>query len=230
MKTLGIIGGLAPATTIDYYRLIVDGYRAQRRDGSYPSILINSIDLSRLILLVTQSRLPELTEWLSGEINRLARAGADFGLISSNTPHVVFDELSRLSPIPLLSMVEAAAEVVQEMGLKSVGLLGTRYTMQGRFYPDAFRRRGIEVRPPAPADIEYVHDKYMGELINENFLPETREGVHAVIGRLKQEGMEAVLLAGTELTLLLRNTGDQGVPLLDTTHIHVRRAVAELLS
>lgn len=230
MKTLGVIGGLAPATTIDYYRLLVAAYREQRQDQSYPSILINSIDLTRLMRLVTENRLPELTEWLSREIDRLARGGADIGLISSNTPHIVFDELSQASPIPLISIVETAAQAVEELGLKSVGLLGTRYTMLGRFYPDVFSRRGIAVRPPSPADLDYVHTKYMDELLQEDFRSETREGIHGVIERLKQAGVGGVLLAGTELTLLLRDSGDRGVPLLDTIRIHVRRAVAELLA
>ncbi len=230
MKTLGVIGGLAPATTIDYYRLLVAAYREQRQDQSYPSILINSIDLTRLMRLVTENRLPELTQWLSREIDRLARGGADIGLISSNTPHIVFDELSQASPIPLISIVETAAQAVEELGLKSVGLLGTRYTMLGRFYPDVFGRRGIAVCPPSPADLDYVHTKYMDELLQEDFRSETREGIHGVIERLKQAGVGGVLLAGTELTLLLRDSGDRGVPLLDTIRIHVRRAVAELLA
>jgi aspartate racemase len=105
LKTLGIIGGIAPGSTVDYYRLLIESYQEQTKDGSYPSILINSIDLKRLLDLVGSDRLPELTEYLLREIDRLARAGADFGLMASNTPHIVFEELSRQSPIPLLSIV-----------------------------------------------------------------------------------------------------------------------------
>lgn len=230
MKTLGIIGGIGPSSTVDYYRLLFAGYQARRRDGSSPSILINSIDLTKLLTLVGENRLPELTKYLSEEINRLARAGADFALLSSNTPHIIFDELSRVSPIPLISIVEAACQAAEELGLKSVGLLGTRFTMQGRFYPDVFGRRGITVRRPSQTDLEYVHDAYMNELLQDQFRTETREGVAAVIEHLKQAGAEGVLVAGTELTLLLRDSRDLGVPLLDTTRIHVNRAVSELLS
>jgi aspartate racemase len=230
MKILGVIGGIAPGSTIDYYQLLVASYREQRRDGSYPPILINSIDLTKMLALVAENRLRELTEYLAQEVDRLARGGADFGLLASNTPHIVFEELSHVSPIPLLSIVEAAGEAAQELGLKSVGLLGTRFTMQGRFYPDVFSRRGIAVRPPAAADLAYVHEKYMSELLQADFRAETREGFMAVINRLKEAGAEAVVVAGTELPLLLRGSSDRGVPLLDTTRIHVRRAVAELLS
>ena len=94
MKTLGIIGGIAPGSTVDYYRLLITEYREHRHDGSYPSLLINSIDLTRLLALVDGNRLEELTDWLLWEVERLARAGAVVGLMASNTPHLVFQELS----------------------------------------------------------------------------------------------------------------------------------------
>jgi aspartate racemase len=230
LKTLGIIGGIAPGSTVDYYRLLIDSYREQTKDGSYPSIFINSIDLKRLLELVASNRLPDLTEYLRGEIDRLARAGADFGLMASNTPHVVFEELSRQSPIPLLSIVEAACEAAQGLGLGTVGILGTRFTMAGRFYPEVFGRRGITVLAPSSDDQEYVHEKYMRELILGDFRSETRAAFVAIVERLKQSGAEGVLLAGTELPLLLRDVPRRGIPLLDTTRIHVDRAVTELLS
>src|SRR6185295_18869618 len=123
--------------------------------------------------------------YLREAIDRLARGGADFGLLASNTPHVVVDELSRISPIPLLSIVEAASDATAELGLTTVGILGTRFTMEGRFYPEAFARRGIAVRPPPPDDLTYVHEKYVTELVDGNFRPETRAGVLQVIARLK---------------------------------------------
>jgi aspartate racemase len=135
VKRLGIIGGIAPASTVEYYQLLIATYREQVHDGSYPAILINSIDLSRLVSLVTGNRLDELAVYLRAELERLALAGADFGLLASNTPHIVFDELSRTSPIPLISIVEAACDVTLALGLRTVGLLGTRYTMEGSSTP-----------------------------------------------------------------------------------------------
>jgi aspartate racemase len=230
MKTLGIVGGIAPGSTVDYYRLLITSYRERRRDGTYPSILINSIDLTRMLDLIGGSRLAELTDWLTREFERLARAGADFGLLASNTPHIVFEELARQVPMPLLSIAEAASDAAHELGLKTVGLLGTRFTMQGQFYPGVFAKRGIAVRAPRPDDQTYVHDKYMQELVPGEFRSDTRQQFLAIIERLKQDGAEGVLLAGTELPLLLRDTADSGFPLLDTTRIHVNRAVAELLA
>jgi len=230
MKTLGIVGGIAPGSTVDYYRLLVATYRDHRQDGSYPSILINSIDLKRLLDLVGGNRLDELTDWLVREIERLARGGADVGLLASNTPHIVFEELSRRAPIPLLSIVEAARDAAVELGLRTVGLLGTRFTMQGRFYPEVFAQRGIAVRTPSPSDQIYVHARYMQELIPGEFRSDTRQRFLEIIERLRREGAEGVLLAGTELPLLLRDAAPVTARLLDTTRIHVSRAVAALLA
>lgn len=230
MKMLGIVGGIAPGSTVDYYRLLIAEYRGVKQDGTYPSLLINSIDLTRLLELVGNNRLEELTDWLVREVERLARAGAEVGLLASNTPHLVFDELSRRSPIPLLSIVETASEAAAALGLRTVALLGTRFTMQGRFYPEVFARRGIAVSAPSLADQAYVHEKYMQELIPGEFRPDTRLEFLAIIERLKQNGAEGVLLGGTELPLLLRASEAGGLPLLDTTQIHVRHAVAVLLA
>lgn len=121
--TLGIIGGIAPASTVEYYRALVAGYQEQR-PGAYPSILINSIDLTRLLQLVADGRTTELVDYLGAEIERLARAGAGCALLASNTPHVVFDELRSRSPVPLLSIVEAAADAAAERGLRNAGVAG----------------------------------------------------------------------------------------------------------
>jgi aspartate racemase len=230
MRTLGVIGGIAPGSTIDYYRLLIAEYQARTQDGTYPSIVIDSIDMTRMLNLAGGNRLGELAEWLMREIERLARAGAQVGLLASNTPHLVFDEVSRASPIPLISIVEATCDAAVADGLRSVGLLGTRFTMQGRFYADVFARRGITVRAPSPDDISLVHERYMQELVRGDFRPETRQELLAVIERMRAEGVDGILLAGTELPLFLRDSGSDGLPLLDTTRIHVKRAVAAMLA
>jgi aspartate racemase len=110
MKTVGIIGGIGPESTIEYYRGIIAGYRARLTDDSYPSIIINSVDLTRLIAWMNRDELDQAAEYLCHEIERLARAGADFGLLASNTPHIVFDQIRARSPIPLISIVEATRD------------------------------------------------------------------------------------------------------------------------
>ena len=231
MKTAGIIGGIGPESTIEYYRLIIATYREQKRDGRYPSLIVNSIDLKRLLDLIGANRSADVVEYLAGEIRRLAGAGADFAALAANTPHIVFDALRRQSPIPLISIVEVTCQAARAQGLKRVGLFGTRFTMQGRFYPDVFVPAGITLVAPAPEEQAYIHEKYMGELVNGIFLPETRQGLLAIAGRLKtQEGIEGLILGGTELPLILRDVKDQGIPFLDTTRLHVEQVVARLLS
>lgn len=231
MKTLGIIGGVGPESTIDYYRSIIALYRERKGDGSYPEFLIDSIDLKKELDQVVRNDLDGLTQYLLAEISKMARAGTDFAIIASNTPHIVFDELQKQSPIPLISIVEATCEAVRAMNLTRVGLFGTRFTMQGKFYPEVFARHGIAIVPPEPADQEYVHSKYMGELVNGVFLPETRTGLLAVVDRLKEKtNIQGVILGGTELPLLLRDETHNGIPLFNTTKIHVAAAVDKMLS
>jgi aspartate racemase len=230
MKTIGIIGGIGPESTIEYYRSIMTSYRKEKPDGTYPPILINSIDLKKMLDLIEGNELAEVTEYLLGEINKLAQAGADFGLLAANTPHIVFDDLQQQSPVPLISIVEAACDATQALGLKKVGLFGTRITMQGRFYPDVFSRKGIDLVVPALNEQDYIHEKYMGELVKGVFLPETKEQLLTIIFRLeKNDGIQGLILGGTELPLILRDVKDRGIPFLDTTRIHAERAVAEML-
>lgn len=231
MKTAGIIGGIGPESTIEYYRFIIEAYREQKPDGSYPPLIINSINLKMLIDLMEANELAEVAERLVAEVNRLARAGADFGLFASNTPHIVFDEVRRRSPIPLISIVEAACEAAKDLGLKRLGLFGTRFTMRAQFYPEVFSRKGMTLVVPDEGEQDYIHDKYMGELLKDIFLPETRQGLLMIVDRLKErEGIEALILGGTELPLILRDVTDRGIPFLDTTRIHVKAVVAQLLS
>ena len=231
MKTLGIIGGVGPESTIEYYRTIITLYRERTGDGSYPQLIINSIDLNKVREFVIANDLQRLIETIVEEIEKLARAGADFGLIAANTPHIVFDDLQPRSPIPLISIVETACKAAPARGLKKLGLFGTRFTMQGSFYPKVFSRAGIELVAPEPADQDYIHDKYMSELVPGKFLPETRAVLLAIVDRLKDKtDIDGVILAGTELPLILRDETHNGIPFLDTMKIHAEAAVAEMLS
>lgn len=230
MKSVGIIGGIAPGSTIEYYRLILGRHRELCRDGGNPSIIINSIDLHRMLAMIGANELDRVTEYLVAEVERLAAAGADFAAFASNTPHIVFAEVARASSIPLISIVEVTAREVKRRGVRRAGLLGTRFTMQGRFYPEVFGRHGIEVVAPQSEDESYVHDKYMSELVNASFLPETRAGLLAVVDRLRdQHAIDGIILGGTELPLILREAEYHGMPFFDTTRIHVEEIVQRLL-
>jgi aspartate racemase len=231
MKTLGIIGGLGPESTIDYYGKIIALYRQRTGDGSYPQFIINSINLKKGLDFMDANNLPGMADYLVEEIGKLILAGATFGLISANTPHIVFDEVASRSSIPLISIVEATCTAVKAKKLKRLALFGTRYTMQATFYPKVFSREGIELLLPGPDDQAYIHDKYLNELVSGKFLPATRAGLLAIVDRLKTgSDIDGVILAGTELPLILRDSEHNGIPLLDTTEIHCEAAVTEMLS
>ncbi len=229
MRTAGMIGGLGPESTIDYYRSIITRYRVRNPHGGYPHLLINSLDVEKGIALLDAGRLDDLANYLAEAVELLARAGADFGFMAANTPHLVFDEVQRRSAIPLLSIVRATAEHARKLGLKKVGLFGTGFTMRATFYPDEFQRAGITLVRPTESERDFIHTKYIGELLSNQFLPETRTEILRIAQRMQAEdGVEAIVLAGTELPLLLRDSATD-IEFLDTTVIHVEAVVDELL-
>jgi aspartate racemase len=223
-KTIGIVGGIGPESTIDYYRLLVA--------AGHMRIIINSVAVQDLLGMMMKGDTTGVADYLADAVEQLALAGSDVAIIAANTPHIAFDEVQRRSRIPLISIVEATAAHVQAQGMTRVGLLGTRFTMTGRFYPDVFARRGLSLVAPSAEDLEYVHEKYLGEFLKNEFRPETRDGVLGVIERMQRDaGVEAVILGGTELPILLRADSHSGVTLLDTTKIHaaaVLNAVADV--
>lgn len=227
MATVGIVGGLGPESTIDYYRRILEAWERET-PSSAPSIVIDSLDVWRALALVERDR-PALTEYLSASLGRLAGAGVDFVAISANTPHIVFDDLAARSPVPLLSIVEVCAHEARRRALHRLAILGTRFTMEAPFYPTVFARSGIAVVTPNEADRSWVHERYVGELLKGEFREETRQQAIALVARLRDaERIDGVILAGTELPLLLGSPLIADVPALDTTALHVAAIVQRL--
>jgi len=222
MKIIGMIGGIGPESTIDYYRRLLDGAQKRNPGGPALQIIINSIDLQKGLDLLERNQLNELTEYIVPEVMRLQSAGAEFGFLAANSPHIVFGDIARRSTIPLVSIVEATCAEAKARGFKKLGVFGTRFTMHGRFYPDVFTREGLQLTVPSAEEQDYVHDKYIHELIPGKFLPETRDGLLAIATRMKkQDGIQALVLGGTELPLTLTDSSLLGIPFLDTTQIHV---------
>ena len=231
MKIVGIVGGLGPESTIEYYRLLVSGYRERASDGSYPPLLINSIDVKKLLALAAAADRVPLVEYLLESLLPLARAGAAFALMAANTPHIVFPEVAKKSPLPLVSIVDATCDFAKGHKFRKLALFGTRFTMQARFYQRVFQERGVEIVLPTEEEQNYLHDKYVGELVAGHFLPETRERLLAIAKRLRdEERIEALILGGTELPLLLRGEAAVGIPFLDTTRIHVQATLDRMFS
>jgi aspartate racemase len=230
MTTAGIIGGIGPESTVEYYRLIVSAYLEREGNGNYPGIIINSINMKKMLDLIGDNRFEEVTDYLVGEIQNLASAGADYAVLASNTPHIVFNEINRESPLPLISIVEATCEEVVSKGMQRVGLFGTKFTMQGGFYDQIFSDQGITVISPEEKDQDYIHGIYMGELVKGIILDETKTELLRIADTLKEKkGIQGLILGGTELPLILKKGDAEGIEFLDTTEIHVDSIMRRLL-
>ncbi|MHA1257251.1 MAG: aspartate/glutamate racemase family protein [Promethearchaeota archaeon] len=225
MKKIGMIGGFGPEATLDYYKLLIEIYRKEIKDGSIPEIIIYSMDLSILLNLVAKKQWDILVKWLVNGLEILHQAGADFGFISANTPHIVFDKVNELSPIPLLSIVEETCKYIERLTLRRVGLLGTKFTMQSSFYKKVCDKYKVVVFVPNEKEQEYIHSKLMTEIEFGIFLEETREGLLNIIKRMIDEDLiEGVILGCTELSLILTKS-KFGIPFLNTTKIHVESII-----
>jgi aspartate racemase len=231
MKTLGIVGGIAPASTIEYYRYLIEAYRRTSPAGEYPSIVINSIDPRRMLGMLDAGDTAGTVEYLVAALRVLGHSGVDLALFASNTPHVLFDEIRRLSPVPLVSIVDAARDEALRRGFHRVGLLGTRFTIRATFYRDAFAAAGIALVAPEPADIELVHEKYMTELVPGIYRDDTRAAIIAVIDRMNTaHQLDGIVFGGTELPLLIPPDSHPELAILDTMRAHVDAAVELLLA
>jgi aspartate racemase len=227
MAGVGLVGGLGPESTIDYYRRILQAW--ERHDpGGMPSIVIDSLDVQRALRLVEHDR-AALVDYLAASVTRLAAAGVDFVAITANTPHIVFDELVVRAPVPLVSIVETCAESVRQRGCRRPLLLGTRFTMGAAFYPQVCARAGIDVARPEPAQCAWIHERYVGELLQGVFRDDTRAGFVAIVQAWRDEhGVDSVILGGTELPLLMTGDSVAGLPAFDTTALHVAAIVDRL--
>lgn len=224
MKKIGIIGGLGPEATIDYYRIIIESYRA-KHDGNFPEILIYSLNMKELAQMLKNGEPDKQVQWLVYAVKMLHQAGADFALISSNTPHMVFNEVRDLAPIPMLSIVEETCRVVEELGLEKVGLLGTKITMSAYFFQKVFARRKITIVVPLEQEQKYIHKKLMTEIIFNKIVEETRLELLKIIKRMiDTDSIQGVILGCTELPLILTKE-EFGIPFLNTTKIHAESAV-----
>ena len=226
MKRMGIIGGLGPEATLYYYRVIIDlCYESKDLEGNYPEIIIYSLNLEECRHSMEKGNWPELSTKLVEACQSLSRAGAEFGLIAANTPHMVFDHVREKSPIPLLSIVEETSEEVVRHGLRKVGLIGTLITMQSHFYEDVFRRRNISIAVPGEDEQTYIYEKIRSELGVGIMLAETRGRFLQIAQRMKEEdAIQGLILGCTEIPLLLTRE-EFGIPFFDTSKIHAQSAL-----
>jgi aspartate racemase len=224
MKKIGLIGGIGPESTLDYYRRIIRAFQ-ERKSADYPEIVIYSANLTEILKLMEGKHWDALTEWLLHRIEALRKAGAQFAAIGSNSPHVVFDAVKPRSSLPLVSIVEATCSKAQELGVKRLGLMGTAFTMQSDFFQNPFSMNGMSVVVPEPEDQNLIHRRLFTEIELGIIKDSTRAELLAVAKRMiDRHGIEALILGCTELPLIL--TQDEfGIPFLNTTAIHAEAMV-----
>ncbi|QQS51222.1 MAG: amino acid racemase [Bacteroidota bacterium] len=229
MKKLGLIGGIGPESSIEYYRQLIKAYQETAGTTDYPEMVMHSIDLTALLAYINANQPEELVGFLAERINVLDAAGCDFGAMASNTPHMVFDSLQKKVDLPLVSIVEVTCQAIAQSGLTKVALLGTRFTMSQGFYQKAAEKYGIEVVSPVPDQQEFIHRIYMGELLFNRIVPETKKQLLRIVSDIKEkEAIQGLILGGTELPLILHQSDFSGLQVFDTTQIHVASLVKRM--
>jgi aspartate racemase len=225
MKKIGIIGGIGPESTVDYYKLIIGAFHGRQPDSGYPEIIIYSANLSSLMRILEAKEWDNLTDWLCEKVVALHKAGADFAVIGSNTPHIVFDKVRSRSPIPMLSIVEETRNNAQKRGFRKLGLLGTRFTMEADFFKKPFGDSGMAVITPEKGDQELIHHRLFSEIELGIIKDSTRDELLSIAKKMiDRHSIDALILGCTELPLILKKD-EFGIPFLNTTAIHAESIV-----
>jgi aspartate racemase len=230
VKTIGLIGGMTWHSTVDYYRYINEGVQARLGGSHSARCAMVSVEFDEFERLQVAGDWKRLTALMIEAARSVERAGADFIVICANTMHKTADDVAAAVKIPILHIADAAAAAVKARGLKAVGLLGTRYTMEQEFYRKRLEEKhGLRVLVPGEPDRTTVHDVIYKELAVGLVRDESRRAYLDVIGRLAAEGAQGVILGCTEIPLLVKQ-GDCELPLFDTTALHAAAAVEMALS
>ena len=226
MKKAGIVGGIGPASTADYYSGIIQGARAKARDGNYPEIVIDSINMTEMLSFVEGKDWGALADMLLQAIENLAAAGAEIAAIASNTPHIVFDRVAGQAALPLISIVDETCKYARSAGCKKVIVIGTRFTMSSGLYTEAFGKYDISAIVPSENEQETIHNIIFPKLEDGIVVPEDKAKMLGLAnGLLKAHRADALVLGCTELPLMIKD-GDLDALLLNTTQIHINAIVA----
>ena len=223
-KRIGILGGISPESTVEYYRYITRNYTQRFGDYGYPEIIIYSVSFQPYVDWPNQERWDRVAQGLSQAAQSLQAAGADFILIAANTMHLVLDQVQASVHVPILSLLDVVAEAILARKIQTVGLLGTRFTMDKPLYRDSLARRGITVLVPEADDREVVNRVIYDELVAGKIRAESRAAYVEIIGKLARRGAQGIILGCTEIPLLV-SEADAGLPLFDTTVLHAEAAL-----
>lgn len=221
MKRAGIIGGIGPESTIDYYKSIINGFKEDFNASGFPELIIDSLDLRYIVGLASAGEWELMTEIISERFNRLKSCGADFGVIASNTPHRVFNEISSKTDLPLISIVTETCSHIRTLGLKRLLLLGTGFTMRASFYRDELSLSGVEVFVPDENEINYIQHKLMTEIELGIIKTDTKQDLIKIIDRaVSSHDVEGVIMGCTELPGII-GENDIRIEYIDTMRIHI---------
>ncbi len=223
MKTIGLIGGMSWESTAHYY-VLINKYIQKQLGGLHSAkILLYSVNFEEIEALQQQNQWDKIAEIIGEATGKLEQAGADFIAICTNTIHKIVPVLEPQMKVPLLHIADAAAEALESEGIKKIGLLGTKYTLRDNFYTDKLLVHGIETVIPKEDDIDKLNDIIFDELCAGEILEKSKKLCREIVHRLKENGAEAVILACTELDLLIGEE-DVDVPVFDTTKLHAEAA------
>jgi aspartate racemase len=228
MRKIGIIGGMSPESTIAYYQYITHTYTQRFGDYGYPEVLIYSVSFQDYVDWPAQDRWDLVAGGLSAAARTLEAAGAGVIAIATNTMHRVYDQVQAAVQVPVISVLEVTADAIQAQGITAVGLLGTRYTMEGPLYPAALARRGITAIIPEDEPRAFINNAIYSELVSGQILPETRARFLEIIAGLAERGAQGIILGCTEIPLLVRPE-DTPLALFDTTTLHAEALLAHAL-
>ncbi len=230
MKTIGLLGGMSWESTVSYYKALNEGIKSELGGLHSAKICMYSVDFEEIEKFQHQNRWSEAAEILADAANAVERSGADFLMICTNTMHKVAPEIEAAISIPILHIADATAGSLLKDGIKTVGLLGTRFTMEQDFYKGRLNEKfGIDVIVPNEIQRAVVHDIIFNELCQGAIKAESRAVYLDIINELYEQGAQAVILGCTEIALLVSQQ-DTAVPLYDTTDIHARQGVMLALS
>ncbi len=228
-KKIGIIGGLSPESTASYYLHITRSFVEKFGNYSYPEIIIYSVNLENYHLWRAANRWDLITNDLIRVAKNLKTAGADFGLIATNTMHKVFDDVQRSIDLPLIHLIDATVDTIRTKNISTVGLLGTKYTMTDGFYTDRLNRNNLSTVVPSIDDQEIIHRIIVEELVRGKLSESSKQHYLSIIEKMKRNGAEGIILGCTEIPLLI-NQEDCDIPVFDTAVIHAEAALKAVLS
>jgi aspartate racemase len=230
MKTVGIIGGIGPESTVYYYQRIIKEIQKRTKSLHYPNINIASIDMTEMLSYEENREYDELVNMLSLAVERLRKASSDFVVIASNTPHVVFDRLEKVVAVKLISIVDSTCEYIKNKGYKKALLTGTLYAMQENFYNKYAVKNHFNLIVPSREDMLNIQNVIFPELEEGVIIPEKKEKYIGIVEKYtKEQNIDCVILGCTELPLMISDK-DVSIPAINTSEIHVQKIVDEMLS